>query len=150
MNEQDKAVAEYLEAQGVTFAVALVGETKRDSWACDEWRVLFDKRAQSGGRNAEYSVPYYIGTGHRKPQRKSWDKTPRPVAPTAASVLHGLLLDASAGDDSFADWCDNYGYDTDSRKALETYLACQETAQKLAQLFTAEQRATLSTMLEDY
>lgn len=55
----------------------------------------------------------------------------RPTHPKAINVLYCLALDASAAADTFEDFCDNFGYDTDSRSALEMYLACQEIGGKL-------------------
>lgn len=146
MNEQDKKAAEYLAAQGVTFAARLLGETKRDSWTCDEWRVSFLRN------KAPIETAYYTGTGHRaKPaKRMSWDNAPRPVAPTAGSVLYSLLLDASGADENFFDWCANYGYDSDSRKALATYEACCIIRADVNKFFTAAERAELAAILEDY
>ena len=51
--------------------------------------------------------------------------------PCLDSILNCLFMDGSACDESFDDWCGNFGYETDSRKALETYLKCQENASKL-------------------
>jgi len=51
--------------------------------------------------------------------------------PKLDDVLYCLVSDAEAENMGFADWCDNFGYDTDSRSALATYLECQETASKL-------------------
>lgn len=148
----DETVAEYLAAQHISFTATLVGETKRDSWTCDEWRVRFEKRAQSGGKMAELETHYYTGTGHRKApaKRMSWDNAPRPVAPSAASVLHSLLLDAHSAEQPFDYWCSDFGYDTDSRKALDIYEACCTIRRDLYKLLTTEQRDTLRTMLEDY
>jgi hypothetical protein len=39
--------------------------------------------------------------------------------------------DAVGSAQTFDDWCSNYGYDTDSRKALQIYMDCQEIAKKL-------------------
>lgn len=69
------------------------------------------------------SFDYYTGAGHRKDGK--------PVKPELSSILYSLVLDASACDEGFGDWCDTFGYDTDSRKALETYLSCQETGARL-------------------
>lgn len=156
MNEQDKKAAEYLAAQGVTFSARLLGETKRDSWTCDEWRVSF-QRVHLDSRlpvrdKAALETAYYTGTGHRaKPaKRTSWDNAPRPVAPTAGSVLYSLLLDASGADENFHDWCANYGYDTDSRKALATYEACCSIRADVNKFFNAAERAELAAILEDY
>lgn len=152
MNEQDKKAAEYLAAQGVTFAARLLGENNRDGWTCDEWRVAFEKRAQSGAKAGELKTAFYTGTGHRaKPaKRMSWDNAPRPVAPTAGSVLYSLLLEASGADENFHDWCADYGYDTDSRKALATYEACCIIRADVNKFFTAAERAELAAILEDY
>lgn len=52
--------------------------------------------------------------------------------PDFADVLYGLLRDSDAYDsDAFEEWADNYGYDTDSRKAEKIYEACRETARDL-------------------
>lgn len=51
--------------------------------------------------------------------------------PSAADVLSCLLLDSSAAEGSFADFCDDMGYDTDSRRAEAIYKACKVTARKL-------------------
>ena len=156
MNEQDKKAAEYLAAQGVTFSARLLGENNRDGWTCDEWRVAF-QRVHLDSRlpvrdKAALETAYYTGTGHHaKPaKRTSWDNAPRPVAPTAASVLYSLLQDASGADENFHDWCANYGYDTDSRKALATYEACCIIRADVNKFFTVSERAELAAILEDY
>ena len=46
--------------------------------------------------------------------------------PKVADVMHSLLLDSSAVDMDFEDWCSDFGYDTDSRKARDTYDKCLE------------------------
>lgn len=82
---------------------------------------------------------------NKKPVSAEWV-----VLPTQASVLYGLILDASANDESFPGWCDNYGYDADSLKALNIYNACIENAKKLHSVFTREQIEHLQELLEDY
>jgi hypothetical protein len=51
--------------------------------------------------------------------------------PTVESVLECLFLDAEACHSCFEDWCSECGYDTDSRKAEETYKACVQNGLKL-------------------
>lgn len=58
----------------------------------------------------------------------------RPKYPTPTDLLYCLVMDASASEESFEDWCSNFGYDSDSIKALETYRECQKTASKLRKL----------------
>jgi hypothetical protein len=53
--------------------------------------------------------------------------------PTAADLLDCLASDSSGIENarSFEDWCSEYGYDTDSRKAEKTFKVCERQAQKL-------------------
>jgi len=99
-----------------------------------------------------YSFDYYTGLAHREsnltrlrtePGERSiqmliskYDlkyvlKHSKAVPPKVDEVLYSLVSEASACETSFPEWCADYGYDTDSRKALETYHACQENAIKL-------------------
>ena len=130
-------VDDILAKAGVTFSVRLLGETKRDDWTCDEWRVKFGK----------WETSYYTGTGHRKAMTRFTDA--RPVAPKAAGVLHSLVLDSSAGDVSFKDWCAEYGYSDDSIGALDTYRACCATATKLRATFKPDVLAAIREAVQD-
>jgi len=47
--------------------------------------------------------------------------------PDIADVLSSLVSDASGTDQPFTDWCADYGYSDDSRKAEAMYRECQET-----------------------
>ena len=60
--------------------------------------------------------------------------------PTREGVLGCLLSDCT--EDSFEDWCSNYGYDTDSRKAFATWEACRATMPKV--------RAFLGDKFDEY
>lgn len=53
--------------------------------------------------------------------------------PKAQDVLNALALDSSGVENarSFEEWCAEYGYDTDSRKAERIYRACEKQAEKL-------------------
>jgi hypothetical protein len=47
------------------------------------------------------------------------------IQPDLESVIYSLLSDASALDEgSFEEWASSLGYDTDSRRAEDTYRAC--------------------------
>lgn len=76
----------------------------------------------------EYSTKFFSNLNHRPG---------KPIAPPdVTDVLHSLLLDADALNcRDFADWCGDFGYDTDSIKARETYDACIATATKLRAAF---------------
>lgn len=46
------------------------------------------------------------------------------------NALYCFVSDALSGLDSFEDFCRNFGYDTDSRKAYKTWQACQRSTTK--------------------
>jgi hypothetical protein len=65
--------------------------------------------------------------------------------PTAEDVLDCLASDASGYENagSFEEWCGEYGYDTDSRKAEKTYKAIEKQCDGLGRLFSPDQFAAL-------
>ena len=73
-----------------------------------------------------------------------------PVYPAIAGLLYSLQIDAEACEQCFDIWCRELSYDTDSRKALETYLLCQQNGMKYNQLFSRKQREAIAEMLQDY
>ena len=55
--------------------------------------------------------------------------------PELADVLNCLASDSASVEQSdFEDWAADLGYDSDSRKALETYQICEKQAKKLRHL----------------
>lgn len=52
-----------------------------------------------------------------------------------SEVLDCLLSEASGGNQSFEDFCSDFGYDIDSRKAEQIWRACKKTAEGLDALF---------------
>ena len=71
----------------------------------------------------EYSFDWWQGVGIK-------------TKPDAADCLENLLCDVSG--ETFADWCGNFGYDTDSRRALDTYLATQEQTAHVRRLLGSD------------
>jgi hypothetical protein len=75
-------------------------------------------------------IPYKLGVGHVvKANGRTVLKPPQ-----VADVVFSLVMDSSAADTTFEDWCSECGYDTDSRKALETYLLCQSNGTQIRKL----------------
>lgn len=109
----------------------------------DQWRVTLSSKAGS------HSFDYFTGLGLRTKPRNEWDKA-RPKKPKVADVLHSLILDASAADENFHDWCANYGYSEDSIKAMNTYKACLEVAQALRKHFSPDTLRQVRELLQDY
>lgn len=59
-------------------------------------------------------------------------------ASTKEEIIESLLLDADAYNNArnFEDFCFEFGYNSDSIKALKVYNACKKQADKLSRLFT--------------
>ena len=139
---------------GITYYVTYTGEqTRDDNWECDGWRFTIKGR----------SFDYFTGTGHREKVRGfaaikypgathvrgHWEVF-HPVKPPIAGLLHSLILDSEAAEQTFNSWCSEFGYDTDSRKALATYEACQKDFDKLRKVFNSEQIKHIRELLQDY
>jgi hypothetical protein len=58
--------------------------------------------------------------------------------PTAVEFLDCLLSDASGDLSSFENWCNEYGYDQDSRKALKTFKLIKNQTNKLKKFLGAD------------
>ena len=159
-NEQEQAVDAIIADSGIGYNVRYIGECTTDSWKYDKWAVTFIGK---GGNKQEFE--YRTGIMHRQcvaprslgwsnyssVQRLRWvEENRRPVLPFAGAVLYCLLLDMSCANDTFEEWCSNLGYDTDSRKALQTYLSCQENGTKLRKVFSNDLLKRLEKVLEDY
>ena len=88
-----------------------VPEDFRDS---TPWKVTL----RMAGRSL--TVPFYTGPAITR-------------EPSAADVLECLLDDSSSFENasSFEEWAEEFGYDTDSRKAERTYKAVEAQAKKL-------------------
>lgn len=73
--------------------------------------------------------------------------SPRP--PTLPGVLYSLQSDVRAGDDSFENFCGDFGYDTDSRKAYATWETCRDTYFELRDFFGGDFDEFLNTDWEE-
>lgn len=142
-------------------------EEHQKAWAHDLWRVVLKKG------NFSFTTSYRTGLGHRKlaagvslkngewgnryqgKYTKSIEKAARdglivPSTPKLADVIYSLVCDAGVGDMSFSDWCSDFGYNTDSIKAREMYLACGETRANLLKLVGREIFEALQEMSGEY
>jgi hypothetical protein len=106
----------------------------------DQWRVTLSSKA------GLHSFDYFTGLGLRTLE-KAYRK---PKKPKVADVLHCLIMDSSAADENFHDWCANYGYSDDSIKAMNTYRACLEVAQALRKHFSPDTLRQVRELLQDY
>jgi hypothetical protein len=75
----------------------------------------------------------------------------KPILPDPVDVFHNLTMDSSVLDSGgFEDWAADYGYDTDSRRAVSTYRACLEIALKFRAAIGETGMEALKTAFEDY
>lgn len=81
-----------------------------DHWACKIQRL-------HRGRTRTLTLPFSMGYGHNG------------AAPKLDEVLDCLVSDMT--EVTFEDWCNELGYDTDSRKALRTYRVIAHQTRKL-------------------
>lgn len=90
-----------------------------------------------------------MGLGHVIKARNKWD-VDKPKGPKLEDILHCLLLDSQAREMSFIDWCWNFGYDSDSISAFNTYQECCKSAEKLYALYTRAEIEEIKEALQDY
>jgi hypothetical protein len=62
-------------------------------------------------------------------------KSGKPIVPKEDHVLHALFCDAQASEESFSNFCGDFGYAYDSISAFNTYMACFRTAELLKSAF---------------
>lgn len=121
-------------------------------WEHHAWDVTLTRNGES------ITFPYMMGVAHEatkcgkpKPNTTRWIPRPQnvchhvtcerkgwiPTPPTLHDVLTGLKADDTQGE-TFHDWCANFGMDTDSRKAMDLYLACQESTDRSRRFFDTD------------
>ncbi len=91
-----------------------------DSDKMDNWRCVLRYQGRS------MVVHFSMGYGHNGKE------------PTVKDVLSSLALDSSCDGMSFEYWCDDYGYESDSRKVERTYKACIKQTKALKRLLGAD------------
>lgn len=89
-------------------------------WECDVWNCTI----RLGDKSEDFE--FNMGIGHNGKM------------PELVDVMYSVLMDASAMEQSFTDFCEDFGYDTDSRKALGIYRACKRNGKKLMRLIGKE------------
>ena len=127
---------------------------KSEDWreTAFHWRVFLscDGRTMEtdfycGAGWVEKLKPYQIQRNRSVPGY--WKAKPKP--PTSADVLSSLIMGANSSDSTFPDFCADMGYSEDSRKALETYLQCQDSGVKVRALL-GPFFGPISEELQDY
>lgn len=96
------------------------------NWAASHYRCKLTRA--DGDQRRALTVFYSMGAAHTR-------------EPKAAEVLDCLASDASGYEQArtFEEWCGEYGYDTDSRKAERTYTVIGKQARKLRKFLGANE-----------
>lgn len=155
MTEADTALDTLCRDLNLTCSARLLGyesdtsAPKDKRWAHFAWRVTL----KLGERSHE--TAYKTGIGHVNKKcpghysENAWLSNPKtPKIPSAADVLASLLSDAQCAEGTFENFCSNLGYDTDSRKALDTYLACQATGTEMRRFLGEHYRVVCDAATE--
>lgn len=113
-------------------------EDMNDEWKkkANKWQVelvYFDK---------EFITDFYMGS-------RLVDKRNNPKKPTKKDLLYSMIIN-DVSNMNFNDFCDEFGYDKDSIKALEIYKGCLKETEAYHNMFDSEEREILKELLEDY
>lgn len=143
----------------IQYSVVYIGEVTRDKWQSDSWRVTFKRNGKS------FSIDYFTGLGLRKMKPRAIEPTSNkksihyhawaqinivPVKPDATGVLYSLFVDSQALDMSFDNWASDYGYDSDSIKAITIYQQCCKIAKEMQVVFTRKDIESFNELLQGY
>ncbi len=156
-------------AKDIEFEARLVrddftdGSRRLDSSGQSHWVVTIIHNGQSYSTEYSQGAAYrdYYSFSGRKGKRvslpwngkMSYDEQQRlfrsrPSKPNVTDVMYCLVSDAQCADyGDFDDFCDNLGYDNDSREAERIHRACQDTFFKLRNMFDFER---LCELFQDY
>lgn len=105
---ETQTVAEFATKHGITIADWTTHgfHADEDGWEHQRWTFILAHEGRT------LTVPFRTGTG--------WDREP-----SITDILDAIASDAHAGADlDFEEFCSNFGYDADSRKAYATWEAC--------------------------
>ncbi len=69
--------------------------------------------------------------------------------PKKEDVFHSLVMDAQAGEETFEDFCANFGYDEDSRKAFKVWETCRDQGKEFRKL-VGDLFEEIEEALQDY
>ena len=118
------------------------GQTARTvSYSLDFWNSYADEERNYFAANPIFpwqlpTLPTSLATIARK-----YPKGTKRVKPTAYDVLACLQKNDPG---SFEDFCADYGYDTDSRRAEDTWRAVREEWEKVRRFFRSEEMEKLA------
>lgn len=170
MNEETKpkTIAELCETYSIAGKAVFKGyetqETKpRESWEKPSFFVRSTYAFHITKNEKTETFAYFCGHSTarefriRESEGKSYENENmrKKNAPKLPGVLWSLAQDASffvnntALDATYENFADEYGYDTDSRKGLEIFQACQESGNRLQKLLGREAFSELMALVNE-
>ena len=143
VNEYHQQASDFLKSTGTKYEIVYIGKGKHfadDTQSRDRYQVTLSNSKGSYSfdfGDSIYNTEKYdnaLATRRNKGKDK-WQQ------PHAYDVLANLI---SYEPGSFDNFCGDFGYDEDSRKALEVYLAVQKEWDGINKLFNSEQLELLA------
>jgi hypothetical protein len=104
------------------------------------WIVSLERKTytQLGRKVDVLEIPFYTGDKNKHPH--------------IADVMHALMADRGTilYADTFEEWAEGLGYDSDSREAERTFKQCKLQTEELSRLFNDDELVDIAEMLENY
>lgn len=115
-------LADFIALNGLTMTSKRTERNVNMNADMDHWKVTIRHL------KSRMTITFSQGYGHHGAE------------PQLADVLDCLASDASGVENarSFEEWCSEYGFDADSRKAMSTYKACEREVARLKALLGDE------------
>lgn len=120
-----------------------------------EW-VFTIKRLGVGAATTQELKDKYYTSNYKHPFTgpgqgcKHWTRDAVPVKPTLERVLWSLIREAECSDMRFGEWCQELGYDGDSRRVYRIWESMRDSAAELRRVFSARELELLSAHYEGY
>lgn len=140
----------------VKYPENIIGDVQLPPEDVDEWhkRQAVGMRLKIHYKGREYAFDYWMGTGHF--EEKTVQHYPKfcyilrlkSDAITPGSLMWSLLVDYDSADYDFDEFCAEFGYDNDSRRAERIHNAVKEQARQMRRLLGDDLQAFLSALQE--
>lgn len=128
------AIESLIQAKNITSQVEYVGVRNSDGWQHHEWNTWL---YVDGSKVCVYECTYSKGMAY------SYDDAPSPLE-IIVSMHHAGEMSGS-----FEEWCSEFGYDEDSRKAYAIWEECVKAGAVYAQVFTPEERKAIAECINE-
>ena len=102
-------------------------------------KEMIAKECEEGFETWYGNALYYVHVNKKKP-----------IHPDMVNFVWCIFCDARYGTDNFEDFCSNFGYDTDSRRAEKMWKESVEIAAKFYSSFTTDEINKLEEIYQDY